>query len=147
MPGAIISRICFYLRYPCRSEPARRPTFTMASRTASYAQGLSCGCQQRSRGKKRKRWSGMKLDRRTGLLASCLIWFEVQMSHYKFAKDLGACLNIKMPSYQYRDPHVKDKTTVLSLTWGFPYLERQSLYWNGPWWSWHMVPAICLFWK
>ena len=116
MPGAIISRICFYLQYPCRSEPARRPTFTMASRTASYAQGLSCGCQQRSRGKKRKRWLGMKLDRRTGLLASCLIWFEVQMSHYKFVQDLGACLNIKMPSYQYRDPHVKDKMTVLSLT-------------------------------
>ena len=32
--------------------------------------------------------------------------------------------NIKMSSYQYRDPHVKDKTvspTVLSLTWESPY--------------------------
>ena len=32
-----------------------------------------------------------------------------------------------MPSYQYRDSHVKDKTvapTVLSLTWVSPYLEK-----------------------
>ena len=36
-------------------------------------------------------------------------------------------LNIKMSSYQYRDPHVKDKTvspTVLSLTWESPYLGK-----------------------
>ena len=36
----------------------------------------------------------------------------------------GGCLNINMPSYQYRDSHVKDKTvspTVLSLTWESPY--------------------------
>ena len=34
---------------------------------------------------------------------------------------------IKMPSYQYRDCHVKDKTvspTVLYLTWGSPYLGK-----------------------
>ena len=46
----------------------------------------------------------------------------------------GGRLNIKMWSYQYRDPHVKDKTvspTVLSLTWESPYLERRSLYWDG----------------
>ena len=39
----------------------------------------------------------------------------------------GGRLNIKMPSYQYRDSHVKDKTvspTVLSLTWESPYLEK-----------------------
>ena len=38
--------------------------------------------------------------------------------------DSGGRLNIKMPSYQYRDSHVKDKTvssTVLSLTWESPY--------------------------
>ena len=36
-------------------------------------------------------------------------------------------LNIKMPSYQYRDCHVKDKKvspTVLSLTWESPYLGK-----------------------
>ena len=39
----------------------------------------------------------------------------------------GARLNIKMPSYQYRDSHVKAKTvssTVLSLTWESPYLGK-----------------------
>ena len=39
----------------------------------------------------------------------------------------GARLNIKMPSFQYRDYHVKDKTvspTVLSLTWESPYLGK-----------------------
>ena len=42
-------------------------------------------------------------------------------------KRSGGGLNIKMSSYQYRDPHVKDKTvspTVLSLTWESPYLEK-----------------------
>ena len=37
------------------------------------------------------------------------------------------CLNIKMPSYQFRDSHVKDKTvspTVLSLTWESLYLGK-----------------------
>ena len=39
----------------------------------------------------------------------------------------GGCLNIKMPSYQYRDSHVEDKTvspTVLSLTWESSYLGK-----------------------
>ena len=39
----------------------------------------------------------------------------------------GGRLNIKMPSYQYRDSHVKDKTvspTVLSLTWESPYMGK-----------------------
>ena len=39
-------------------------------------------------------------------------------------------LNIKMPAYQFRDPHVKDKMVsppyVLSLTWEFPYLGKTS---------------------
>ena len=35
----------------------------------------------------------------------------------------GGRLNIKMSSYQYRHPHVKDKT-VLSLTWESPYLGK-----------------------
>ena len=40
---------------------------------------------------------------------------------------LGGHLNIKMPSYQYSDSYVKDKTvspTVLSLTWESPYLGK-----------------------
>ena len=49
-------------------------------------------------------------------------------------------LNVRMPSYQYNDHYVKDRTvlpTVLSLTRESPgkYLantwERQSLYWDG----------------
>ena len=39
----------------------------------------------------------------------------------------GGRLNIKMPSYQYRNSHVKDKTvspTVISLTWESPYLGK-----------------------
>ena len=42
-------------------------------------------------------------------------------------KAAGGRLNIKISSYQYRDPHVKDKkglTTVLSLTWESPYLGK-----------------------
>ena len=42
-------------------------------------------------------------------------------------RETGGRLNIKMLSYQYRDSHVKDKTvssTVLSLTWESPYLEK-----------------------
>ena len=44
-----------------------------------------------------------------------------------FRQGPGGRLNIKMPSYQYRDSHVKDKTvspTVLSLTWESPYLGK-----------------------
>ena len=69
----------------------------------------------------------------------------------------GGCLNIKMSSYQYRNPHVKEKTVLRpsylkhgnphtwerrslyiemgpsshdSLIWISPYLERRSLHWN-----------------
>ena len=41
----------------------------------------------------------------------------------------GDHLNVKMPSYQYRDSHVKDKTvspTVLSLTWESLYLGKTA---------------------
>ena len=44
-------------------------------------------------------------------------------------KDPGGCLNIKMLSYQYSDPHVKDKT-VTTLTWESHTWERWSLYWD-----------------
>ena len=41
-------------------------------------------------------------------------------------KGPGGLLNIKMSSYQYRDPHVKDQMVlfVLSLTWESPYLGK-----------------------
>ena len=45
----------------------------------------------------------------------------------KMPQTAGGRLNIKKLSYQYRDPHVKDKdglTTVISLAWGSPYLGK-----------------------
>ena len=39
----------------------------------------------------------------------------------------GGCLNMKISSYQNRDPYVKDKTVspiILSLTWDSPYLGK-----------------------
>ena len=47
--------------------------------------------------------------------------------HSNYEKATWGRLSIKMSSYQYRDPHVKDKTvspTVLFLTWESPYLEK-----------------------
>ena len=45
------------------------------------------------------------------------------------AMDPGGHLNIKMLSYQNRDFHYKDSlTTVLSLWWNSPHLERTALY-------------------
>ena len=54
---------------------------------------------------------------------------DENLGSYIYANDHrpGGRLNIKMLSYQYRDPHVKDKTvspTVLSLTWESPYLGK-----------------------
>ena len=49
-------------------------------------------------------------------------------------KKLGGRLNIKMLSYQYRDPHVKDKTVSPPSYLQHrnqPTWERQSLYWDG----------------
>ena len=46
----------------------------------------------------------------------------------------GGRFNIKMSSYQYRDPHVKDKTVsrpFYSLTWESPYLGKTVLNWDG----------------
>ena len=57
-------------------------------------------------------------------------WCQVINNHvtnYVVRTDSGGRLNIKMPSYQYRDSHVKDKTvspTVLSLTWESPYMGK-----------------------
>ena len=53
-------------------------------------------------------------------------------SFFFHLKTSGGRLNIKMPSFQHRDTHVKDKTvsqpsglaTVLSLTWESPYLGK-----------------------
>ena len=58
----------------------------------------------------------------------------------------GGCLNIKMPSYQYRDSHVKDKTvspTVLSLTWDPHTWKRQSLYWDRALMFWRKSTLTC----
>ena len=52
---------------------------------------------------------------------------------YKYVPP-GGRLNIKMSSYQYRDPHVKDKTVLRPsyLYHGNPHIwERRSLYWDG----------------
>ena len=47
---------------------------------------------------------------------------------HMFVKKLTGCFNIKMSSYQYRDPHVKDGlTTVLSSTWESLYLGKMVL--------------------
>ena len=48
----------------------------------------------------------------------------------KNIKGPGGWINIKMPSYQYGDSNVKDKTvssTILSLTWESLYLEKMGL--------------------
>ena len=53
----------------------------------------------------------------------------------------------KIPSYEYRDSIIKIRrswTTVFSLSWESPYLERQSLYWNGTQFSYH---AELFFWE
>ena len=45
------------------------------------------------------------------------------------AKDTGGRLNIKMPSYQYMDSHVKEKpglTDRLIFNMGIPYLEKTA---------------------
>ena len=57
----------------------------------------------------------------------CMILPMVEKQFCLFGKIPGGRLNIKMPSYQYRDSHVKDKTvspTVFSLTWESPYLGK-----------------------
>ena len=58
---------------------------------------------------------------------SVSIWWCHHAGSHCLGHSSGGRLNIKMPSYQYRDPHVKDKTvspTVLSLTWESPYLGK-----------------------
>ena len=48
------------------------------------------------------------------------------LTNSKWLMETGGCLNMKMPSYQYRDSHVKDKTVSdrLILTWESPYLVK-----------------------
>ena len=45
--------------------------------------------------------------------------------------DAGPRLSIKTVSPRYGDPHVKDKTVLLSLTWGFLYWQ-DNIYWDNP---------------
>ena len=67
----------------------------------------------------------------------CMSMFSFQtLSMRKCCHEMhsGGRLNIKMLSYQYRDPHVKDKTVSRPsyLYHGNPHTwERQSLYWDG----------------
>ena len=58
-----------------------------------------------------------------------IIYFIIFAQHWESP---GGRLNIRMSSYQYRDPHVKDKTVSLpSYLWhGNPHTwRRRSLYW------------------
>ena len=65
----------------------------------------------------------------------------VHMPHQKRCSDLtmmervqGGRLNIRTSSYQYRDPHVKDKTVSRPsyLLHGNPHTQKKrSLYWDG----------------
>ena len=55
------------------------------------------------------------------------VWLSCYLVLLSVDNKTGGRLNIKMPSYQHRDSHVKDKTvspTVLSLTWESPYLGK-----------------------
>ena len=66
-----------------------------------------------------------------GILRCINIKAKVKLNRWQTP---GGRLNIKMSSYQYRDPHVKDKAvspTVLSLTRESPYLGKTVLYWDG----------------
>ena len=61
------------------------------------------------------------------------VWF-CSGNFYSTVMWPGARLNIKIPSYQYRDPHVKEKTVSRPsyLQHGNPHTwERRSLYWDG----------------
>ena len=55
------------------------------------------------------------------------IYQYVDINAHDIFQQPGGRLNLKMPSYQYRDSHVKDNTvspTVLFLTWESPYLRK-----------------------
>ena len=69
------------------------------------------------------RWFCTQLDGKYKTYIACRRNYKVPYLTLKS----GGRLNIKKPSYQYRDSHVKDKTvspTVLSLTWESPYLGK-----------------------
>ena len=67
----------------------------------------------------------------------CCGWGTGRFDHAYLSISLapsGNRLNIKMPSYQYRDPHVEDKTVSRPsyLEHGNPHTwKRRSLYWDG----------------
>ena len=76
-------------------------------------------------------------------------WFykTPHVNHMAF----GDCLNIKISSYQYRDPHVEEKDhlmTVLSLL-GIPIPGKDSLYIEtGPWSSWGFtIGHLAAYWN
>ena len=76
-------------------------------------------------------------------MAAILSWPQCVNNTSRNIHHPGGRLNIKKPSYQYRDSHVKDKTvspTVLSITWESPYLgktvfilRRGPGLWYGYW--------------
>ena len=61
--------------------------------------------------------------------------FIIPHSQYRVYWHPGGHLNIKMLSYQYRDPHVKDKTVSRpSFNMGIPILGIDGLYIESePW--------------
>ena len=52
-------------------------------------------------------------------------WYHGETDGFVKQMDAGGCLNTKMSSSQYRDPHVKDKMVLWpSLMWESPYLGK-----------------------
>ena len=71
-------------------------------------------------------------------------WDSPQLGYQQVWDRPGARLNtfIKMPSYQYRDPHVKDKTVSWPsyLYHGNPHTPKGGLYIEtGPWFTWNIL--------
>ena len=56
----------------------------------------------------------------------------------------GVRLNIKMSSYQYRDPHVKDRTVFLNFNMAISIPGKDGLYIKtGPCWCWNLtIPTV-----
>ena len=53
---------------------------------------------------------------------------------FVWVKEAVDSLNMKMPSYQYRDPHVEDKTASLIFNMGIHKPGKDGLYIEaGPW--------------
>ena len=84
------------------------------------------------------------VNKKMGLKILAVKWwpFGVNLNESFFSSRMapGCRLNIKMPSCQYRNSHVNDKTvspTLLSLTWEFPYLGKTVfiLRWSPAFWN------------